>query len=416
MDCRNCGHGSLIQILDLGACPPSNSLLRKIDLNRPEMLYPLKLLLCNSCWLVQIEESKLAQEIFGDNYVYHSSVSLSWLAHAKAYVDLISKEIARDGKPYVVEVGSNDGYLLQYFDDSFQILGIEPSRVPANVAQERGIPTINEFFNTKTAAEVVQRNGRADLIIANNVFAHVPNVHDFTSALALLLNSDGIITIEFPHIGSLLDNVQFDTIYHEHFCYFSLGAVESILERHELEVFRLQKLATHGGSLRLFVQHTKTGNRTIEDSVACLRDEEKESGLLQESRYIEFAEAVYNVRDAFSDFLIKARVARKVVMGYGAAAKASMLLNYAGVRPDQLRCVADKSPYKQDHYIPGCRIPIVSPEELLEKKPDYIVIFAWNIADEIIDQLTPLIEWQCTFVVAIPKLCFIERKSPENFA
>jgi SAM-dependent methyltransferase len=400
--CRSCGHELSVTFVDLGLSPPANGLTEPNELGSGETLYPLHAYVCEACLLVQLELFETPEQIFRD-YSYFSSYSTSWLEHAERYVDAMINERGIAPGCRVVELASNDGYLLQYFVRAgIEVLGIDPASNVAAVARERGIPTIDEFFGVDLARKVLAENGPANLIIANNVLAHVPDINDFVAGIATLLAPAGFVTIEFPHLMRLIEDVLFDTIYHEHFSYLSLLALMPLFARHGLEIFDVTELATHGGSLRLFV--AKTGTRTVTPAVARVREAEIDLGLNRIETYPAFGERVMRVKRDFVEFLITARREGKSVAGYGAAAKATTLLNYAGVRTDLIAFVADKSPHKQGRFIPGVRVPIVDPEEIRRGKPDYLVIFPWNIAAEIRGELADVRTWGGRFVTAIPAL------------
>jgi SAM-dependent methyltransferase len=391
-----------VTFVDLGLSPPANGLTEPNELGSGETLYPLHAYVCEACLLVQLELFETPEQIFRD-YSYFSSYSTSWLEHAERYVDTMIKDRGIAPGHRVVELASNDGYLLQYFIRAgIEVLGIDPASNVAAVARDRGVPTIDEFFGVALARKIVLETGPADLIVANNVLAHVPDINDFVGGMAALLAPTGFVTIEFPHLLRLIDDVLFDTIYHEHFSYLSLIALMPLFARHGLEIFDVTELPTHGGSLRLFV--AKRGARTVTPAVARVREAELDLGLDRIETYPAFGEHVMRVKRDFLEFLIGARREGKSVAGYGAAAKATTLLNYAGVRTDLIAFVADKSPHKQGRFIPGVRVPIVDPEEIRRAKPDYLVIFPWNIAAEIRGELDDIRTWGGRFVTAIPTL------------
>jgi SAM-dependent methyltransferase len=400
--CRSCGEPLTLTFCDLGLSPPSNALTDIADLARGEMFYPLHVYVCTVCFLVQLEMFETPEQIFR-SYAYFSSYSTTWLEHAKRYVDdmIEHRGIGRGKK--VVEVASNDGYLLQYFRTAgIDVLGIEPATNVAEVARERGIPTLAEFFGTSLAREVRTERGAADLIVCNNVLAHVPDINDFVAGLAVLLAADGFVSFEFPHLLRLIEGLQFDTIYHEHFSYLSLIAIEPLLARHGLEIFDVVELSTHGGSLRVFAGHR--GAHPIAAAAGVTLAAECEAGLDRLTAYSTFPARVLKLKCDFLAFLCEAQARGETVAGYGAAAKATTLLNHAGVRTDLIPYVADVSPHKQGRFIPGVRIPIVSPERLRAAPPDYVVIFPWNIAAEIRRDLDDLRDRGARFVTAIPAL------------
>jgi len=400
--CRSCGAPLAVTFIDLGLSPPANGLTEPADAGRGESFYPLHAYVCEVCLLVQLDVFETPEQIFRE-YSYFSSYSTSWLQHAESYVQqMLTKRGVAPGQR-VVELASNDGYLLQYFIRAgVEVLGIDPASNVAAVARERGVPTLDEFFGVDVAKRVAAEHGRANLIVANNVLAHVPDINDFVGGIAQLLDLTGFATIEFPHLLNLIEGVQFDTIYHEHFSYLSVLALVPLFARHGLAIFDVQEIPTHGGSLRIFVGHT--GKRPIGPSVAALVEKERAHHLDRLETYPAFGEVVMRVKRDFLEFLIGARRDGKTVGGYGAAAKATTLLNYAGARTDFIRFVADKSPYKQGRLIAGVRVPIVTPERLRAERPDYVVIFPWNIAPEIRDELADVRAWGGRFVTAIPTL------------
>jgi SAM-dependent methyltransferase len=400
--CRSCGAPLAVTFVDLGLSPPANGLTEPDELGAGETLYPLHAYVCGACLLVQLELFETPEQIFRD-YSYFSSYSTSWLEHAERYVATMIAE--RDVAPgqRVVELASNDGYLLQYFIKAgIEVLGIDPASNVAAVARANGVPTIDEFFGRALAERVVRETGHADLMVANNVLAHVPDINDFVAGIATLLAPAGFMTIEFPHLLRLIEGVQFDTIYHEHFSYLSVLALEPLFARHGLAIFDITELPTHGGSLRVFI--AKTGSRPVTPAVAAVKAAEIALGLDRIETYPAFGERVMRVKRDFLDFLIEAKRAGKSVAGYGAAAKATTLLNYAGARTDLIAFVADKSPHKQGRYIPGVRVPILAPDDIRRAAPDYLVIFPWNIAAEIRGELADIRSWGGKFVTAIPTL------------
>jgi len=403
MKCRFDGTELNQVFVDLVASPASNSYLAENELNNPETYYPLKLYVNEKNWLIQIDEYKNADEIFGEDYVYYSSYSTSWLNHAKKYVDMIVERLGLTKDSLVVEVAANDGYLLQYFSDhGVPCYGVEPSSGPADVAIEKGIKIVKDYFGENTAKKLGNEQ-KADLIIGNNVFAHIPDINDFLSGLKMLLNKNGVITLEFPHLMELVENNQFDTIYHEHFYYFSLIAVVEVIKAHDLEVFDVERLATHGGSLRLYIQHLN-GAKKIEDSVGGLLDLEKRNGMTTLEYYTGFQGKIDAIKNESLSFLLNEKRDGKSIVGYGAAAKGNTYLNYCGIKPDLIDYVVDASPYKQGKYLPGSHIPILSEEHISKTKPDYVMIFPWNLKDEISEQLSYIREWGGKFLVAIPTI------------
>jgi len=404
--CRFCGNPVTLPFIDLVAAPPSNSYLTAAQLDEPETYYPLKVLVCESCWLVQIDEYKKSSEIFDGTYAYFASYSSSWLEHCRNYVDMAVSRFGLSASSFVVEVASNDGYLLQYVKDrGIPCLGIEPTASTAAAAREKGVATIEEFFGAELAERLVAERGRADLIIANNVLAHVPDINDFVEGFRIALKPGGTATFEFPHVLNLLRYNQFDTIYHEHFSYLSLTVVREILAAHSLAVYDVQELPTHGGSLRVFVRHEGSGEAEVQLSVKTLEIREREAGLTNASGYRSLQAAADRIRAQFLEFLIGQKRQGKRVAAYGAAAKGNTLLNYCGIKgTDLISYVIDRSPHKQGMFLPGSHIPIVHEERLDRDRPDFILLLPWNIKDEIIRQLSGIHEWGGRFVVSIPHL------------
>jgi hypothetical protein len=399
--CRFCGSGLRATFCDLGMCPPSNAFLAKERLWRMEAFYPLHALVCEVCLLVQLEQFETPQNIFGD-YVYFSSYSDTWLAHCKRYAAEIIPRLGLNSTSNVVEIASNDGYLLQYFVEAgIPVLGIEPAANVAKVALERGINTIVKFFGTATAAELIGGGRRADLIIGNNVLAHVPDLNDFVAGLSVLLAPEGVVTMEFPHLLRLIEFNQFDTIYHEHFSYFSMLSVDKLFAAHGLRIHDVEELPTHGGSLRIYAGH-ESAARAVSAAVTGLRRKELKRGLGELETYVGFEDSVRATKREFLDFLISAKKARKSIVAYGAAAKGNTLLNYCGVRGDFIDYVVDRSPHKQGLYLPGIHIEVREPELIRETQPDYLLILPWNIKEEIMDQMGFVREWGGKFVVPIP--------------
>lgn len=405
MKCRHCQAELTLRLIDLGSAPPSNAYLTKLTLRRPEKWFPLKVLVCESCWLVQAESYSRAAELFNDEYAYFSSFSNIWLKHAENYVSTMAERFGLTVDSHVIEVASNDGYLLQYVKQrGIPCLGIEPTASTSAAARLKGIETIEDFFGVNLADRLVDQGRRADLMVANNVLAHVPDINDFSAGFAALLEPQGVATFEFPHVMRLIEQIEFDTIYHEHFSYLSFTTVMQIFDRNGLSVFDVEELLTHGGSLRIFAQRKDTGKHKVSEKVAELLNREIAAGMSRVSYYKGFQEHADKVKNDFLAFLIEAKRAGKSVAGYGAAAKGNTLLNYAGVRPDLLPYVVDLNPAKQDKYLPGSRIPILAPAVLLEKRPDYLVILPWNIAAEVRQQNAWLAELGTKFVTAVPRL------------
>jgi len=405
MKCRYCNAVVTTLFLDLGNSPPSNSFILEENLNEREVFYPLKVYVCGECFLVQIEEYKRATDIFDNFYPYFSSYSKMWLSHAKAYVEDMCEMhgVTRDTK--VVEIASNDGYLLQYFvKKGIQVLGIEPTGNTAQVAMDKGIPTVVDFFTSKLAKELVEAGKEPALLLGNNVLAHVPDINDFVRGLKILLNDKGIITLEFPHVLQLVQFVQFDTIYHEHFSYFSLFTVDNIFKKHGLTVYDVQEISTHGGSLRIFAKHSENNEINLEDRVQLLLDKEIQSGVNTLTYYQDFRTKVLKLKLDFLEFLVEQKKQGKKIVAYGAAAKGNTLLNFYGVKEDFITFTVDASPAKQGKFMPGSKIPIVAEGELRKHKPDYVVILPWNIKEEIVEQLEYIRNWNGKFVLPIPEL------------
>jgi SAM-dependent methyltransferase len=404
MDCRHCGSQLSLTFIDLGTAPPSNAYLTNLDLRKPELWYPLRVLVCTECWLVQTEDYAGAEEIFKDDYAYFSSYSQSWLDHAAKYVAETVAQYRLNSSSRVVEVASNDGYLLQYVAArGIPCVGVEPTASTAAKARQRGIEVIQEFFGRTLARKMVDRSLQSDLIIANNVLAHVPDVNDFVAGIGILLKDDGIATLEFPHLQNLVSYNQFDTIYHEHFSYFSFGTVVRIFREHGLSVFDVKELRTHGGSLRIYVQRDQ-GSYPQTAAVEGLVRREEQAGVCTTAYYADFQRRVEDIKNDLLGFLLDAKAKAHRVAAYGAAAKGSTLINYAGVRSDLIPYVVDKNPAKKGKFLPGSRIPVVDIERILQEKPDYVIVLPWNIRDEIEADLCAIREWGGQFVTAIPKL------------
>jgi 2-polyprenyl-3-methyl-5-hydroxy-6-metoxy-1,4-benzoquinol methylase len=400
--CRFCGARLQYVFVDLGLSPLANKYLKEEEIGRDETVLPLRVFVCGDCLLVQLEEWETPENIFSD-YAYFSSYSESWLDHARTYVQAMIERFGIGPKSKVVEVASNDGYLLQYFvERDIPVLGIEPARNVATVARSRGIPTRIEFFGESTARALRREGMHADLLIGNNVLAHVPDLNDFVRGLKILLDDHGVITVEFPHLMRLCDECQIDTIYHEHFSYFSFIAVEKIFAAHALTIFDVEELPTHGGSLRIFAQRTRTGHHPISARVVELRKREVDGGFADLSAYLAFGERAMQTKQKLIEFLTSAKLAGKRVVGYGAPAKGNTLLNYCGVSRELVEYTVDRNPYKQGRYLPGTHIPIFEPERINVTKPDYILILPWNLKREIISQLAHARAWGAQFVVAIP--------------
>ena len=402
--CRFCGTDLNQTFVDLGMSPLANSYIKVDEANRMEPFYPLHVYVCSACLLVQLEEFTSPQSIFGD-YAYFSSYSESWLDHAKCYVETVRERFSLGSRHHVVEIASNDGYLLQYFaQHGVPVLGVEPAANVAAVARKKGIPTVVKFLGVKTARELAKKKKRADLLIGNNVLAHVPNINDFVGGLKILLKPQGVITMEFPHLVKLMDENQFDTIYHEHFSYLSLLAVERIFGKHGLTLFDVEEIPTHGGSLRIYARHTADSSRPVAQRVTELRQREADAGFGTLQHYVTFSLRVEKTKRKLLEFLIDAKEKGKSVVGYGAPAKGNTLLNYCGIRADFLDYTVDRSPYKQGQLLPGVRIPIFAPEKIKDTRPDYVLILPWNIRDDVMQQMAFVTEWGGKFVVPIPEV------------
>jgi 2-polyprenyl-3-methyl-5-hydroxy-6-metoxy-1,4-benzoquinol methylase len=405
MLCRFCNTELNHVFIDLINSPASNSFLTQEQLNEPEVFFPLKVYTCHNCFLVQIDEYKKSDDIFDDKYVYFSSFSTSWLAHAKKYTEIMVDRFGFTSKSQVIEIASNDGYLLQYFQQkNIPVLGIEPTANTAKVAESKGIRSITEFFGTDLANRLVAQGIKADLLLGNNVLAHVPDIVDFVRGMKLILKNDGVITMEFPHLVQLIDNNQFDTIYHEHFSYLSFYTVRKIFASQGLELFDVEEIPTHGGSLRIFGKHEGDQSKPVSENVSILLEKELEKGINKLSYYEGFQKKALKVKLAFNDFLIQQKRHDKKVAGYGAAAKGNTLLNYCGIKNDQLEYVVDANPQKQNKWLPASHIPVVDEAFLQKSKPDYVIIFPWNLKDEIVAQLSYIKDWGGKFVVPIPEL------------
>ncbi|MBI5665327.1 MAG: class I SAM-dependent methyltransferase [Nitrospirae bacterium] len=406
--CRYCGHQLEHTFVDLGMSPMANSYLRAEQLQKMEPFYPLHTYVCGKCFLVQLQEFESPENIFGD-YAYFSSYSDSWLKHAKDYTDMMTRRFGFDAGSRVVEIASNDGYLLQYFKEKgVPVLGIEPAANVAQAAIAKQIPTLVKFFGVKTAGELAADGRHADLIIGNNVLAHVPDLNDFVSGLKVLLKPQGIITMEFPHLMRLMDENQFDTIYHEHFSYFSFITVSKVFTSHGLKIFDVDELQTHGGSLRIYAAHEENASRPVEKRAHELIHKEEGRGFAAVELYSTFNEKVKETKRAILDFMIKEKRSGKSFAGYGAPAKGNTLLNYCGIRTDFIDYTVDRSPHKQEHSLPGVHIPIYGPEKITETKPDYLVILPWNLKDEIMEQMSHIRSWGGKFVVLIPEVQVID--------
>jgi C-methyltransferase C-terminal domain/Putative zinc binding domain/Methyltransferase domain len=405
--CRHCGEALTESVCDLGMSPLSNSYVKPDHVNRAEVFYPLHALVCSSCLLVQLEAFQSADHIFSDEYAYFSSYSSSWLAHCKSYTDKMVLDHGIGPQHLVVELASNDGYLLQYFHErGIPVLGVEPTANTAAVAIDRGVPTRVEFFGAAFARQLVSEGVRADLLLGNNVLAHVPDLNDFVQGMSILLADDGFITMEFPHLMQLMRHNQFDTIYQEHFCYFSLLAVQRVFASFGLRIFDVEQLGTHGGSLRIFACHD-SNSRVTTPRIGILLAEEQADGLHDLHGYRRFADNVRATKRALLRFLIDANEAGKSVVGYGAPAKGNTLLNYCGVSTDLIEFTVDRSPHKQGLYLPGVHIPIKHPDAIVERRPDYVLVLPWNLKDEIMSDMAHIRSWGGQFVLPIPTLTVV---------
>lgn len=404
MKCRHCGTPLLHTFLDLGFAPPSNAYLTADDLSRPETYYPLKVKVCHECWLVQTEDYADAGELFNAEYAYFSSTSTSWLAHAARYVEDMVERLGLGRSSHVIEVASNDGYLLRNFvAKGIPCLGIEPTASTAAAAEKLGVPVLREFFGEALGRRLASEGKQADLIAGNNVYAHVPDINDFTRGLKAAVKPGGTITLEFPHLMRLIEQVQFDTIYHEHFSYLSLYTVTRIFDSAGLRIFDVDELPTHGGSLRIYGCH-KNDTRTSSERVTALLRAEEGAGMRNLDVYGRFQQRAEQIKDSLLRFLLEQKHAGKKVAAYGAAAKGNTLLNFAGIKRDLLPFVCDAAPSKQGKYLPGSHLPIHPPAKLFEHRPHLVLILPWNIADEVIRQNAALREWGGRFVTAIPEL------------
>lgn len=405
MICRHCGSDLKLKMLDMGTCPPSNSYLLVEELDAPEKWYPLRVMVCTECWLAQTADFVDREECFSSTYAYFSSCSSSWVDHARRYADSMVDRFGLTNKCTVFEIAANDGYLLQHFVAlGIPCYGIEPTESTAAVARQKGVEIIQNFFGLAFARRLVHERGRVDLLTANNVFAHVPNINDFASGMFEMLSPRGVVTLEFPHLLQLFANNYFDTIYHEHFSYLSLHSAQSILREAGLEIFDIEELTTHGGSLRVYASRVDGVKRERGDRVGRFLNKEKEAGLLDPQIYLSFLNRVEQVKNELLTFLLKIRREGKSIAGYGAAAKGNTLLNYSGIRQDLLPYVVDRSPGKIGTFLPGSRIPVFAESKLRETRPDFVILMPWNLRDELVVQLDYIREWGGKFVVALPEL------------
>jgi SAM-dependent methyltransferase len=413
--CRFCGEPLQFTLVDLGAQPPCESFIGPEQKNQKDPVYPLHVYVCDKCFLVQLEEFIAPRKIFTE-YAYFSSYSKTWLKHAKEYAEMITRRLKLNQESQVVEIASNDGYLLQYIKQKgIPVLGVEPAANVAKVAVKKGIPTLVKFFNLKTAVELVRENKQADLLIGNNVLAQVPDLNGFVEGMKTLLKPSGVITMEFPHLMELIEGNQFDTIYHEHFSYFSLFTVERIFAHHGLTIYDVETLPTHGGSLRIYARHVEDNNpsKTLTNNVYMLRRKEKIAGLNKLETYQSFSEKVKETENDLKDFLLSLKRNKKTIVGYGAPGKGNTLLNSCGISVDLLEYTVDQNPYKQGKFLPGSHIPILLPDRIKETKPDYVLILPWNIKEEIINQASYIGEWGGRFVVPIPRVTVFDAEGVE---
>ncbi len=402
--CRFCNEPLKYSFADLGMSPLANSFLKKETLFEMEPFYPLLVQVCHNCFLVQLPELQTPEHIFRE-YAYFSSYSHSWLVHAKKYVDMMMPRFGFNSNSYVVEIASNDGYLLKFFKEkNIPVLGIEPALNVADVAVDAGIPTEVDFFGVKTAKNIISKYRQADLLIGNNVLAHVPDLNDFVCGMKSMLSPGGIITMEFPHLMQLMEKNQFDTIYHEHFSYFSFVFIRKIFSKFNFTVFDVDELSTHGGSIRIYAKHDKNDKLPEKESVVALIKKEKAAGFMELDHYLSFNSRVVETKQEILKFMISLMQEGKKVAGYGAPAKGNTLLNYCGIRSDFIDYTVDKSPHKQGCFLPGTHIPIYHPDKIKETRPDYLVILPWNLKDEIMEQMSYIRKWGGKFIVLIPNV------------
>ena len=407
LNCRFCSEPVTHIFVDLGIAPLSNAFLKKEMLNDVEEKFALCVYVCDNCFLVQLPEFEKPENIFKD-YAYFSSYSSTWLEHAENYVNMMIKKFHINEKSAVTEIASNDGYLLQFFKEkNIPVLGIEPAANVAKVAKEKGIPTITKFFGVNTANELKKEGKQSDLIVGNNVLAHVPNINDFVEGMKILLNSNGIITMEFPHLMQLIEKNQFDTIYHEHFSYFSFYTVIQIFEKHNLKIFDVEELTTHGGSLRIYVTHIENSTHILSNTVKNLLDKEMKFGITDMSTYTNFQENIIKIKNQLLNFVLSVKNEKKKIICYGAAAKGNTLLNYCGIGKENIEYVVDVNSHKQGLYLPGSHLHIKKPEEIKKDKPDFLLILPWNIKEEIMKDISFIHDWNGKFVIPIPKMMII---------
>ncbi len=404
LNCRFCDTALTHTLVDLGMSPLSNAYVKPERLQAMEAFFPLHAYVCDKCFLVQLPEVEKPENIFVD-YAYFSSYSASWLRHCEVYVNKMIERFGYGPKHQVIEIASNDGYLLKYFKQrGVPVLGVEPAANVAKVAQNAGINTITKFFGVKTAKELAAGNMKADLLLGNNVLAHVPDINDFVGGMKVVLKAGGVVTMEFPHLMRLMQENQFDTIYHEHFSYLSFSTVKTIFAKHGLTLFDVEELPTHGGSLRIYARHVEDSAKTVSAAVTELLDREAKAGYGRIEHYTAFSEQVNRTKRKLLNFLIDARESGKRIVGYGAPAKGNTLLNYCGIRSDFLEYTVDLSPHKQGQYLPGTHIPVFAPDKIAQTKPDYVLILPWNLKDEVMEQMAHIRQWGGQFVVPIPEV------------
>ena len=402
--CRFCDQPLEHVVVDLGMSPLCQSQIEVDGLNKPEVFYPLRAFVCEHCWLIQVHEHVHGEEIFS-HYAYFSSFSDSWLEHAESYVDMIVDRLGLDSDSHIVELASNDGYLLKNFvTKGISCLGVEPATNVAKVAIEKGIPVCNKFFGVNTAKEIVAEGRQANLMIANNVLAHVPDLNDFTAGIKIVLAPGGTLTVEFPHAQNMIELNQFDTIYQEHYCYFLLSALEKVFDHHGMTIFDLDVIPTHGGSLRIYVRHTEDTGRPVTKAVDQIRDKEISGGMMDLETYRQFAKRATETRWNLLEFLINARREGKTIVGYGAPGKGNTMLNYCGIREDLLDYTVDRNPFKQNSFLVGSRIPVYAPEMIAQTRPDFVLVLPWNLKSELVKQLGYIRDWGGQLVFAIPEL------------
>lgn len=410
--CRFCSAPLRHSVVDLGASPLCQKHVRPEDANRAERFFPLHAYVCDRCWLMQLEEFASPEEIFAEEYAYFSSYSDSWLRHAKQYADLMEERLGLGPGRLVVEIASNDGYLLQYFvEKGIPVLGVEPAGNVAQAARRKGVRTEVLFFGREAARQLSARFGKAHLLLGNNVLAHVPDINDFVGGMKAMLAEGGVLTMEFPHLQRLIEGNQFDTIYHEHFSYLSLVAVNRIFAHHGITIFDVEELPTHGGSLRIYGRHAEDASKPVRGSVSALLERERRLGMESLAYYACFEEQVKETKRKLLEFLIGVKRQGKKVVGYGAPGKGNTLLNYCGIRTDFLDFTVDRNPHKQGNFLPGTRIPILHPDEISRARPDYVLILPWNLREEISRQFSFIGDWGGKFVIPIPEVQVLEKET-----